>query len=114
MFVDMAKDRGREEQKVCLDDDEYYMPGDIDADVAPFNPRKPRPIAYDFGKAGDRFPEKLDIHETEDQLILEVQYPDKKVRNAVMMSVGEPRFAEKLPQDPFYLDQPLNELTNDV
>ncbi len=66
VFVDMAKDRGREEQKVCLDDDEYYMPGEVDTEIAPFNPRKPRPIAYDFGKAGERFPDKPDMHETED------------------------------------------------
>jgi hypothetical protein len=48
------------------------MSGDVDADIAPFNPRKPRPIAFDFGKAGERFPEKPDIHETEDQLLLEI------------------------------------------
>ena len=90
------------------------MSGDVDADIAPFNPRKPRPIAFDFGKAGERFPEKPDIHETEDQLLLEIQYPDKKVRNAVTMSVGQARFSEKLPEDPFYQDQPLNEFSNDV
>jgi hypothetical protein len=78
------------------------LAGDIEADIAPFNPRKPRPMAYDFAKAPERFPEKPDTHETEDQLLLEIKYPDKKVRNAVMMSVGEARFSEKLPEDPFY------------
>lgn len=57
MFVDMGKDRGREDGKVDLDADEYYLPGDPESEVAPFNPRKPRPIAYDFGKGPERFPE---------------------------------------------------------
>ena len=30
------------------------------------------------------------------------------------MDKGEERFKEKLPEDPFYDDQPLNELDNDV
>ncbi len=30
------------------------------------------------------------------------------------MQSAEPRFVDKLPQDPFYYDQPLNEFTNDV
>lgn len=72
IFVDMAKDRGREEQKIDLDKDEYYLPGDPDANIAPFNPRKPRAIVYDFGKGEDRFPEKPDNLDIEDQLFLEV------------------------------------------
>ncbi len=75
-----------------MDDDEFYLAGDLEADVAPFNPKKPRPIAYDFGKGGERFPEQQNIHEIEDQLLLDVKYPEKKVINAVMMSGGEPRF----------------------
>lgn len=30
------------------------------------------------------------------------------------MSAGEARFGQKIPDDPFYYDQPLNELNNDV
>ena len=114
MFVDMAKDRGREEAKVNLDDDEYYLPGAVDDEAAPFNPRKPRPIAYDFGKGGERFPEQNIVYDTEDQLLLDVKYPEKKVINAVIMNGGEPRFKDRLPEDPFYQDQPLNELKNDI
>lgn len=115
MFVDFQKQYGREEVK-HLDDDEYYLPGDVENDPAPFNPRKPRnDIAIDFGKGPERFPNDTKMHDIEEELVLDVKYPnEKKLLNLVKMDAGEPRFKVKLPEDPFYEDQPLNELNCDV
>ena len=40
--------------------------------------------------------------------------PERKIKGTVMMDKGEERFKEKLNLDPFYEDQPINELDNDV
>lgn len=39
---------------------------------------------------------------------------EKRVKGNVYMDRGEERFRERLHEDPFYDEQPLNELTNDV
>lgn len=115
MFVDMDKARGREDAAVNLDEEEYYLQGEPDKDIAPFNPKKPRAIAYDFGKGQDRFPQQNENdYQTDERLVLDVQYPDKKIPNVVFMDGGEPRFKDKLPEDPFYNDLPINELANDI
>jgi len=55
------------------------------------------------------------MHDIEEEIVLDVKYPnEKKIPNLVKMDAGEPRFKVKLPQDPLYDDQPLNEFTNDV
>lgn len=82
------------------------MPEDVNNDPAPFNPRKPRnDIAIDFGKGPERFPQEQKLHDIEEEIILDVKYPnEKKIPSLVKMDAGEPRFKEKLPEDPFYND----------
>lgn len=57
----------------------------------------------------------MNQHLTEEPLVLDVKYPaDRPVKNSVNIGKQEPRFVEKLEKDPFYNDQPLNELNNDI
>ena len=49
---------------------------------------------------------------------MDVKHPGdiqrKRYGTVVDMGRAEPRFVEKLNKDPFYDDQPINELNNDV
>jgi hypothetical protein len=48
-------------------------------------------------------------------VLTDIKYPgDRPVKTAVNMAKAEPRFVEPLPKDPFYDDQPINELNNDI
>ena len=93
------------------------MPGgNEDQPAIPNDPSLPKPIVHSFGHGQDRFQDdKLNNHQTDEPLVLDVQYPgDKPVKNGVNMGKAEPRFVEKPQKDPFYYDQPLNEFTNDI
>jgi len=50
----------------------------------------------------------------DDEVFLDPQLPERKLKGAVFMDKGEERFKERLNSDPFYDDQPINELDNDV
>ena len=114
-FVDFSKQTGREEKKVDLDDDEYYIRPADDGPAVPYDPSQPREIAHDFGKGSERFPVKENLHEVEEPLILDVKYPgESRVKTTVDIGRQQERFREKLPEDPFYDDLPLNEFTNDL
>lgn len=62
-FANFDKQTGREERK-CLDDDEYYMPGgNEDQPAIPNDPSLPKPIVHSFGHGQDRFQDdKLNNH----------------------------------------------------
>ena len=76
-------------------------------------------IGHNFGLGPERFnleeEKMMDYFDLkDDQLDLDPQLPEKRVKGYIDMSKGEERFKEKLNEDPFYEDQPLNELDNDV
>ena len=56
--------------------------------------------------------EELDFND--DRLDLDPRLPERRVKGFVDMDRGEERFREKMNADPFYDEQPLNELDNDV
>ena len=114
---DFAKQLGRESPK-RLDDDEQYIV-DFPDDPIPKDPMLPKVVAHNFGLGKERFnieEEKLadDFDFGEDKLDLDPQLPERRVKGFVDMDRGAERFKEKLNADPFYDEQPLNELDNDV
>lgn len=114
--IGFDKQLGRPENR-HIDDDEIYAPLDVNDDPIPYDPSVPRPIVHSFGHGGDRFVDEAlkNKYLVDEPLILDPQYPsDRPVKTGVNMGKAEPRFVDKLPSDPFYDDQPLNELNNDL
>ena len=114
---DFDKQLGRESPK-RLDDEEVYIREFVD-DPIPNDPSVPKVVAHNFGLGEKRFnleEEKLadDFDFRDDKLDLDPQLPERRVKGFVDMDRGAERFPEKLNADPFYDEQPLNELDNDV
>ena len=115
--INFDKQVGRPE-KYDLDDDDVFV-HDYDNEPIPNDPGARKVIAHNFGLGPDRFDhekERLDeeLDFAQDEVFLDPQLPERKVKGAVQMDRGEERFREKLNPDPLYEDLPLNELDNDV
>ena len=101
------KQLGREEPRT-LDDDEVYVL-DLPEDPIPKDPSAPKVIAHDFGKGADRFNHDIaklneDLDLGEDEVFLDPQPLERKIKGHVKMDGGVERFKEKLNEDPFYDD----------
>mmetsp|Transcript_1685 Transcript_1685/g.2334 ORF Transcript_1685/g.2334 Transcript_1685/m.2334 type:complete len:405 (+) Transcript_1685:613-1827(+) len=115
--IDFNKQVGREEPP-DLDEDELFV-REYEEDPIPKDPGMAKVIAHNFGLGPERFDhekEKLneDLDFGQDEVFLDPQPPERKVKGAVLMDRGEERFRERLNPDPLYEDLPLNELDNDV
>ena len=111
------KQVGRPEP-VDLDEDDLFI-REYEEEAIPKNPRDPKVIGHNFGLGPERFDhekEKLneDLDFGTDEVFLDPQLPERKIKGFVNMDRGEERFRERLNPDPLYDDLPLNELDNDV
>lgn len=105
--INFDKQIGRQEP-IDLDDDEIFI-HDLPEDPIPKDPSAPKAVAHDFGRGGERFNhdrdrmnEDLDLGE--DEVFLDPQPVERKIKGAVFMDKGEERFKDQLNADPFYED----------
>lgn len=106
--INFDKQIGRDDPKKLNDDDEVFIIN-LEENPIPHDPSVPKVIAHNFGLGGDRFnheKERLnkDLDFVEDEVYLDPQPLERKLKGGVFMDKGEERFKEKLNPDPFYDD----------
>jgi hypothetical protein len=116
---DFNKYTGREDPKRHIDEGEDMIVDFEGIDPIPNDPSQPRVRGHvDMGKADYRFKDNhdLDYMEEQEHLVIEPKLPDRKVKGFVDMGKAEERdiYKVKLHADPFYDEQPINELDNDI
>ena len=90
-------------------DDDQDVVIDFEDDPIPNNPKIAKVTSHNFGLGPDRFNndrDKLneDMDFGDNEVFLDPQPLERKLKGTVFMDRGEERFKEKLNQDPFYAD----------
>jgi len=116
---DFDKYTGREDPKRHIDDDETMIVDFEGVEAIPNDPSQPRVRGHvDMGKNEERFKHNHDLDYMEEQevLVIDPVLPERKVKGFVDMGKAEERdmYKVKLHADPFYEEQPINELDNDI